>query len=218
MHPRTIIFASIWAAFYGAPLCSMEAGRRRGRAPGTPDTSINRARRLDTSYRHRGAGVENPRLPQRCTRSRRRPGSPGGRQRSGAASGSRARPATPLGANFGRPKNCNQAWPAIAHSATPGGFQHKVSCPKDEPPPDLAASAKERARGSLAAAPARQPLRPRSTPPAGFAESRRKPPRPGAAGGQSSAAAGARTARGARSIRWRRRAAPLRFAAGRLKP
>jgi hypothetical protein len=52
--------------------------------------------------------------------------------------------------------------------------------------------------------------RPRSTPPRGSAEPRVKPPRPGAAGRQSIAAAGARTDRGALSypLASTRRAAP----------
>ena len=134
MHPRTImaVFASIWAAFYGAPYCldlcavltGADAPQARRICP------VGRARRKDTSYRHRGPGwkILGPYSDAR--------GPGGGRAARTAARDPRKRPAagpgppSPLGANFGRPKNCNQAWPPIAHSATPGGFQHKVSCPR----------------------------------------------------------------------------------------
>ena len=85
---RTHRFGSCFGLPLWCPFCCHRARRRQTNVLQARRTyPTGRERRLDTSYRHQGTGVENPRLPQRCTRSRRRPASPGGGLRSETASG-----------------------------------------------------------------------------------------------------------------------------------
>ena len=178
---------------------------------------VGRVRRKDTSYRHQGAGVENPRLPQRCTRSGRRPASPGSRQRSGTASGGRAQPANILATpTLAQPQKFSPSTPLlsgiVAHTRI-----RKVSCcfyDGDGPPTaaktsahglthGLAAASGDCTRTALDATARLRGAAPRLAcgPPVDI-ECGRWRGRPSGPG----------------PIRWRRRAAPLRFAAGRLKP
>ena len=78
-------------------------------------------------------------------------------------------------------------------------FSAQGELPKSCPRPRAAQSCPKNGARTAWRPLARLRQGPRSTPPGRPAESRRKPPRPGADGGQSSAAAGARTARGALS-------------------
>ena len=130
MHPRTImvVFASIWAAFYGAPCCLDCAPSYGARAPGTRCPVVRCApttRPIDT----KGPGWKILGSLQRCTRSRRRPGSPGGAVGLRHASGSRARPAKPTRRKTLTLPKIGPAWPLNRASADgTGAFQHKVSC------------------------------------------------------------------------------------------
>ena len=158
----------------GAHFVAIERRRRRTNVLQARRMCLTgRAGRLNRFYRHQGAGVENPRLPQRCMRSRRRPGSPGGRQRSETSSVSPGPARHPvLGATLAPqilpPRFTSGGLPKIALSAAPGTFQHKVSCRRPQKTSVLGSDVSDkRARRRAAAA---SETAPRSTPPSGCPE------------------------------------------------
>ena len=215
MHPRTIMSFS---HRFGQPFMVLHFASFVRRPTGAHALQarricpVGRARRKDTSYRHQGTGVENPRLPQRCTRSRRRPASPGGGRRSETASGARpGAPSCPGRHCRGRLLKFHHAASLIAHSAAPGGFQHKVSCPR-------AAPAKRPSLDCEETACARPGGRQRDC---GSDRARRNPAAPRSLGESRHALArpvdnrvrqlARRRPAGPGPTHWRRRAAPLRF-------
>ena len=124
-------------------------------------------------------------------------------------------PPNPLGENFGRPKNCNPAWPQIALRDTRRiSAQGELLLPVYDGP---------RASGQRALRAARPRRLPAEIAPAtaldATARLRGAAPRL-ACGPPVDIECGRWRGRpsGPGPIRWRRRAAPLRFAAGRLKP
>ena len=206
-------YASFWAAFCGAPLRHRGWGRRRGRAPGTPETS----RCPSETYGHvlwtprdnRGGKSSAPTAMHAVQAAVGQSGRPPEIRESDR------RPGHPLwGATLvvsGRPKNCKDACPLRGtrrFSAQGELLLHLYDGPESFGLRILRRAWPGGASGDCTSDRARR-----------HSTALRSSPAP-CRGPLSGIECGRWRGRpaGPGPICWRRRAAPLRFAAGRLKP